>query len=55
MFEVLVPAGGRITGAVLANHVKSLDWKERRAEFAGRLEEAALSEVRERIRPLIGL
>lgn len=55
MFEVLVPAGGRITGAILANHVKSLDWKGRQAEFADTLSEAALSEVRERIRPLIGL
>jgi mRNA interferase MazF len=55
MFEVQVPPGSRIEGAVLADHVKSLDWKQRRAQFAGRLDESTLEEVRERIRPLLGL
>lgn len=55
MFEVTVPPGGRIEGAVLVNHLKSLDWKERRAQFAGKLDEDTLEEIRERIRPLLGL
>jgi mRNA interferase MazF len=55
MFEVVVPPGSRIEGAVLVNHLKSLDWKERRAQFAGRLDDATLAEIRERVRPLIGL
>jgi mRNA interferase MazF len=55
MFEVLVPAGGRIEGAVLVNHVKSLDWQERHAEFAGSVDPDTLDEVRERLRPLLGL
>jgi mRNA interferase MazF len=55
MFEVPVPPGSRITGAILVNHLKSLDWKQRRAEFAGRLADDALTDVRERIRPLLGL
>jgi mRNA-degrading endonuclease toxin of MazEF toxin-antitoxin module len=37
------------------NHLKSLDWKERKAQFAGKLDEETLAEIRERIRPLIGL
>ena len=37
---------------VLADQLKSLDWKERRAEFAGRLAADALTEIRERVRPL---
>ena len=53
--HVLVPAGGRIEGAILVNHLKSLDWKERRAQFAGRIDAATLDDVRERIRPLLGL
>ncbi len=54
-FEVALPEGGPVTGVVLADHLKSLDWKERRAEFAGKLPPSALAGVRERIRPLLGL
>ena len=54
-FEVRVESTGEIGGVILADHIKSLDWQQRRAEFAGRLAEAALGEVRERIRPLLGL
>lgn len=54
-FEVAVPEGGPVTGVVLADHLKSLDWKERRAEFAGKLAPSALAGVRERLRPLLGL
>jgi mRNA interferase MazF len=54
-FEVTVPASGPVSGVVLSDHLKSVDWKERRAELAGRLPAATLAEVRERIRPLLGL
>src|SRR4029077_6896441 len=33
-FEVLIPAGLPVTGAVLADQVKSLDWGVRKAELA---------------------
>ncbi|MBA3888497.1 MAG: type II toxin-antitoxin system PemK/MazF family toxin [Acidobacteria bacterium] len=55
LFEVPVPPGGQVEGAVLADHLKSVDWKQRRARFAGRLDETALGEIRERLRPLLGL
>ncbi|MEK6635211.1 MAG: type II toxin-antitoxin system PemK/MazF family toxin, partial [Planctomycetota bacterium] len=32
-FEVLVPAGLPVTGAILADQVKSLDWRVRDAEW----------------------
>lgn len=32
-FEVQLPAGPKVTGAVLADQVKSLDWQVRRARF----------------------
>jgi len=31
-FEVLFPTGLKVTGAVLADQVKSLDWRSRRAQ-----------------------
>lgn len=55
LFEVPVPAGGGVEGAVLADHLKSVDWKQRRAQFAGRLDDISMGEIRERLRPLLGL
>jgi mRNA interferase MazF len=53
-FEVAVPAGGGATGAILADHVKSVDWKERRAEKLGRCPDEAIHDVRARLAPLLG-
>ena len=44
-FEVPLPADLRVQGVVLADQVKSLDWKARRAELAGALPAATMSEV----------
>jgi mRNA interferase MazF len=44
-FEVAIPTGLAVTGVVLADQVKSLDWQARRAEFAGRLPDAGVNEV----------
>lgn len=54
-FEVPIPDGTTMVGAVLCDHLKSLDWKERRAEFAAKAPDAVLHDVRERLRPLLGL
>jgi mRNA interferase MazF len=54
-FEVALPDDAPVTGVVLADHLKSIDWKERRADLAGRLDESVLGEIRERIRPLLGM
>ncbi len=54
-FEVPLPAGLPIAGVVLADHVKSLDWQERRAEPAGRVPSEVLLEVLARLAPLLGL
>jgi mRNA interferase MazF len=32
-FEVVIPSGLKVTGAVLSDQVKSLDWHARRAEL----------------------
>ena len=44
-FEVAVPSGLPVGGVVLADQVKSLDWRTRRAEIVGRLPESSLGEV----------
>lgn len=44
-FEVAVPHGLPVGGVILADQVKSLDWRARKAEFAGRLPAEARDEV----------
>ena len=44
-FEVTVPQGLPIGGVVLADQVKSLDWRSRNAEFAGKMSEASVDGV----------
>lgn len=44
-FEVSLPAGLPVRGVVLADQVKSLDWRVRQAEFSARLPEKISAEV----------
>jgi mRNA interferase MazF len=44
-FEVVIPPGLRVTGVVLADQVKSLDWKVRQAERIDRLPDEVIVEV----------
>lgn len=44
-FEVPLPQGLEIEGVVLADHVKSLDWRARRAEAVGRISEETIAEI----------
>ena len=44
-FEVTLPQSLPVGGVVLADRVKSLDWRARKAEFAGRLPVDARDEV----------
>lgn len=52
-FEVLLPPGLGVAGAILSDHVKSLDWTARRAEFAARAPAEILSEVLAKLTPLL--
>lgn len=54
-FEVALPTGGAITGVVLADHIKNLDWQARKVVFESRTGADVLTEVRERLRALLGL
>jgi mRNA interferase MazF len=53
-FEVPVPGGCGVKGVILSDHVKSLDWKARRAEKIFRVPPATLNEVLARLAPLLG-
>lgn len=52
-FEVPIPPGGRVTGVVLADQVKSLDWRARRAVFIEKLSPESVAEILERLLPLL--
>ena len=54
-FEVPLPSSGAIHGAVLADHVKNLDWDARRVRFEAKAPADVVIDVRERLRVLIGL
>ena len=51
-FEVFI--GGVPPNAVLADQVKSVDWRSRKAKSKGRVSPEQLAEVRAKIRALIG-
>jgi mRNA interferase MazF len=53
-FEVAVPGSDGLAGVILADHVRSVDWKARRAEKSGRCQRATIEEVRARLAPLLG-
>jgi mRNA interferase MazF len=53
-FEVAIPAGHGATGVILADHIKSVDWKAHRAEKLGRCPIEVIDEVRARLAPLLG-
>ena len=53
-FEVPVTAGQGVTGVVLADHLKSVDWKARHAEKLGYCAPEVIDEVRARLAPLLG-
>jgi mRNA interferase MazF len=44
-FEVMLPKEVGVTGVILADQVKSLDWRVRKAEFIGSLPEEVINEV----------
>jgi len=53
-FEVALPPGLPVSGMVLADQLKSLDWSQRRAEFIANPGRDLLEEVLGRLAPLMG-
>ena len=52
-FEVLLPAGCRVAGVVLADQLKSLDWRARKAKLIEHVASDVLAMVTARILPLL--
>jgi mRNA interferase MazF len=52
-FEVTTPAGSRVSGVILADQVKSLDWRVRQAEFICKLPRETTVEVLEKLGALL--
>jgi len=54
-FEVIIPQGLKLSGAVLSDQVKSLDWRARRAELICTLPRDTIVEVVQKLSTLISL
>jgi len=54
-FEVQIPPGLAVSGAVLSDQVKSLDWKARKAAFCCQLPEDSVREVLGKLGTLVEL
>jgi mRNA interferase MazF len=53
--EVLLAEGLPVQGAVLCEHMRSLDWRIRNAVLIGRVPDAILDEVREIVSSIAGI
>ena len=54
-FEVVLPSGLAVTGAILSDQVKSLDWRARNASFICALPSATITEVLQKLNTLVSL
>jgi mRNA interferase MazF len=52
-FEVLIPGGLPVTGAILSDQVKNLDWRIRKAELICTLPPRVVSEALEKLNTLL--
>jgi len=52
-FEVIIPEGLDISGAILSDQVKSLEWKRRNAEFIIKIPETVTFEVFKKLKVLL--
>jgi mRNA interferase MazF len=53
-FEVSLTDNLGVNGVILADHIKSVDWRVRQAEKIARCPGATVEEVRARLAPLLG-
>ena len=52
-FEVLPPEGHQVKGAILADQIKSLDWRARDAKYFCEFDEMTVSKVIQRVNLLL--
>lgn len=54
-FEVKLPQSGKVTGVVLCDQLKSVDWRSRTMEKKGTIPQATLQAIRVMVKTLLGL
>jgi mRNA interferase MazF len=54
-FEVLLPPGLPVHGAILCEHMRSMDWQARNPELIGKAPDDILLEVREVVGSIAGI
>ncbi len=54
-FEVVLPSGLAVTGAILSDQVKNLDWRARNAAFICTVPQATITTVLQKLHTLIAL
>jgi len=54
-FQVVIPAGLPVNGAILVDQLKTVDWKSRAVRHLGKCPKNALAEVAAKLRALLGL
>jgi mRNA interferase MazF len=52
-FEVELPDSGPIQGVILSDHLKNLDWCERKAAYKGKVTDKVLKEVTNKVSALL--
>lgn len=52
-FEVLIPAGLKVKGVILADQIKNLDWEARKVKFICKLPEREFKEVKGKLNALL--
>ena len=52
-FEVIVKGAAGLHGAILVDHIRSVDWRARRLDVIGRAPHAVVEEVCAKLRPLL--
>lgn len=53
-FETILPAGLKVTGVVLSDAIKNVDWRARNARYVDDAPPAVLAAVREQLGLLLG-
>jgi mRNA interferase MazF len=54
-FEVVIPAGFPVGGAILVDQLKTVDWKSRTVRHLGKCPKSTVAEVAAKLRALLSL
>ena len=54
-FEVVIRGNRNVSGAILSDQIKNLDWRARKARRKGRVTDGELAETLGKIRALLGM